>query len=74
MPGDVGLGVVQALVPDELGQFRLGLAAQARFFLLDALGLDPFFLLALGADGVGLGEIDFLTRARLLRLRRSVRG
>src|SRR5690606_4062891 len=54
--------VVERLALEHRREFRLGLAALAGFFLLPALGLDALVLLALGADRVGLGQVDVLTR------------
>jgi hypothetical protein len=54
-----------ALAGDEFGQLRLRLAALARLFLLEPLGLDALVLLALRADRVGLGQVDVFARARL---------
>src|SRR3546814_3883775 len=70
---EVGVGVVERLVLEQRGEFRLGFASQARLLLLQALGRDALVLLALGADRVGLGEVDVLALAgvawmRLLRL------
>src|SRR5690606_35177978 len=64
MPGDLRLGVVQRLVLEELRQLRLGLAAAARLFLAGLFGGDAFLLLLLGAQGVGLGQVDLLLAAR----------
>jgi len=41
-------------------QVGLGFAAQACFFLLQALGLDAVVLLLLRADRIGLGQVDLL--------------
>src|SRR3546814_1705509 len=65
--------VVERLVLEQRGEFRLGFASLARLLLLQALGRDALVLLALGADRVGLGEVDVLALAgvawmRLLRL------
>src|SRR3546814_15599046 len=61
------------MVLGERGEVRLGFASQARLLLLQALGRDALVLLALGANRVGLGEVDVLALAgvawmRLLRL------
>src|SRR3546814_7444556 len=55
--------VVERLVLEQRGEFRLGFASQARLLLLQALGRDALVLLALGADRVGLGEVDVLALA-----------
>src|SRR5690606_25248459 len=66
--GDVGLVHVQGLAFQPRRQLRPRLAALACLFLLLLLGLDPLLLLALGADRVGLGEVDLLAAAPGLAL------
>src|SRR3970282_2599382 len=65
MPRDLGVGGVEALVLDQFGQRGAGLAAQTRLFLPGLLGRDALVLLALRADGIGLGEVDVLAGTRL---------
>src|SRR5690606_41061099 len=60
----LGLGHVQALALQHLGQLRLRFAALARGLLLLLLGPDALFLLALRADGERLSEIDVALDAR----------
>src|SRR5690606_19289370 len=62
---DIGLFDVQRLALHQLREACTRFATHARLLLLGLLGPDPLLLLALRADGVGLGEIDVLLRARL---------
>lgn len=65
MAGDFRARVVERLVLEQFGQLGFRLAAFARFFLAQALGLDALVFFLLRADRVGLGQIDFFLRARL---------
>src|SRR5690606_29057396 len=61
------VGGVESLAVEQRGQLRLRFAAQARGFLLLALGADALVLLALGAYGIRLGEVDVALRPALAR-------
>ncbi|EGD20953.1 hypothetical protein XGA_0377 [Xanthomonas hortorum ATCC 19865] len=63
MPGDIGIGMIQALVLEQFFELGLGFATQACFFLLQSLGFDTLVLLALRTDRIGLGQIDVFARA-----------
>ncbi len=71
MAGDLGRGVVERLVLEELGQLSFGLAALARLFLAQALGFDALLFFLLRADGVGLGQVHLFLGARFRRPRAS---
>jgi len=73
---DVGCFGVEGLAFQQDLQLGLGLAADTRLFLLQALGLDAVVLFLLRTDRIRLGEIDILARARLARraLRRAGAG
>src|SRR5690606_8055969 len=60
VPGDVGVLRVERLAFQQRGQAGPRLAAQARGFLLLALGRDPLVLFLLGTDRIGLGQVDVL--------------
>src|SRR3546814_1656007 len=61
--------VVERLVLEQRGEFRLGFSSLARLLLLQALGRDALVLLALGADRVGLGEVDVFALAGVAWMR-----
>src|SRR5690606_27719780 len=63
MAGDLGLRVVEHLALQERLQLRPRLAPPAHLLLAFPLGAQAFLLLALGTDGIGLGQVDVLARA-----------
>src|SRR5690606_13735801 len=65
----LGVGGVQCLALEQRREPRLRFAPAPRRLLLLALGLQALLLLALGADGIGLGQVDLAGRTRLARAR-----
>jgi hypothetical protein len=70
MPGDVRVRVVAGTPLQQRRQPGARLAPLPGLFLARAFGLEPFLLLALGAQRIGLAEID-LGKAYALRAQRE---